>query len=700
MSSNISGLNPMAYTGVESSTPPQFVMHNKVPTPNDFMNFNIGTIWLDTSSLRLAPPVLPTSDNLYMLVSKINHVGSWMSFGGGDVNSLTGDTGIVVDPDVAGNINIITGNAVVNSGSSVQFSSVPAPNTLQLNVTDILSNTIIGMNSGNAAITGNSNTSLGMGTLTNLTTGTNNVAIGITSLASLTTGNYNTAVGQRALTSITTTDYNTAVGASALFRLTTGLYNTALGAGVLDAVTTGSFNTGVGTLALAHATGNDNTGVGQSSLFSLTTGINNTALGSGSLLVLLSGNDNTAIGRTALAHATIGNNNTGVGSYSLYELTTGDNNTASGYQSGQSISTGNNNTLIGWNSGRLLTTTSNNTSLGSAALVNCIGSNNTSIGYGSGATFTTGSYNVILGDLAGVSLTVADSSNIIIGQSAFAGDSHRIRIGAQGGGDGQQNQAYVAGITATPTIGVGAEVVLVDANGQLGTTTPGTATLNNGVNQIDISNDAAATTVNIGTGGASKQVTVGSIIVASSLDLRYGGNNFSLASGVGNAMTARFSGEINYPLQPAFSAWNTIDRLNVTGDGTVYTMIFDTEIFDQNNDFDGISTFTAPVAGKYYFSLNTTLRDLGAAHNKMAIHITTTTREYHGGQLNPGVCKDASILNMLSLSFGTFADMAIGDTAIFTVHVDSGLKTVGVVGTVAGCPANCPHTFVQGWLVC
>jgi hypothetical protein len=45
---------------------------------------------------------------------------------------------------------------------------------------------------------------------------------------------------------------------------------------------------------------------------------------------------------------------------------------------------------------------------------------------------------------------------------------------------------------------------------------------------------------------------------------------------------------------PAFLAVNATTRNNVTGDGTVYTVPFDTEVFDQGNNFAG-NTFTAPI---------------------------------------------------------------------------------------------------------
>lgn len=78
MAINKSGRNPAAYLGVESTTPPQFEMHRRAPTVNDYINYKVGTIWLDTTNLHLVVPIMP---NLYMLVSKINRRATWMSLG-------------------------------------------------------------------------------------------------------------------------------------------------------------------------------------------------------------------------------------------------------------------------------------------------------------------------------------------------------------------------------------------------------------------------------------------------------------------------------------------------------------------------------------------------------------------------------------------------------------------------------------------
>lgn len=75
--------------------------------------------------------------------------------------------------------------------------------------------------------------------------------------------------------------------------------------------------------------------------------------------------------------------------------------------------------------------------------------------------------------------------------------------------------------------------------------------------------------------------------------------------------------EVRMPSQPAFSAYNNTLRTNATGDGTLYTVIFDGENFDQNSDYNtGTGVFTAPITGRYTFSVTLTLQQVAAAHTR------------------------------------------------------------------------------------
>ena len=154
----------------------------------------------------------------------------------------------------------------------------------------------------------------------------------------------------------------------------------------------------------------------------------------------------------------------------------------------------------------------------------------------------------------------------------------------------------------------------------------------------------------------------------------------STALGSNNVMRVAATGEINYPLQPAFLAYLETSVLNVTGDGTEYTVIYDTEVFDQNSDFDlATSTFTAPVTGRYLINVSGSLIG-GTVMTTIICRIVTLNRTYRITlPLNAGVTTSASGTGSV------LADMDAADT--FTISLqstDSGGKIDDAAGTTGG----------------
>lgn len=219
-------------------------------------------------------------------------------------------------------------------------------------------------------------------------------------------------------------------------------------------------------------------------------------------------------------------------------------------------------------------------------------------------------------------------------------------------------------------------------------------TLNAGTNTINIGSDASANTINIGTGAAAKVATLGSTNGASSLALKYGTADFSLASATGNVIVAQDTGEVTKPLQPAFLAWLSATANNVTGDTTAYTVIFDTEIFDQNADFDtGTGVFTAPVGGRYQFNTTVLFGGLSNLNTAGYVGIVTSNRTYYWQNNMYNISTGGQAMFSLSV----LADMDAGDT----VHVVAQAAGSGkVVDIVSGGVATDPRTWFSGFLVC
>lgn len=253
----------------------------------------------------------------------------------------------------------------------------------------------------------------------------------------------------------------------------------------------------------------------------------------------------------------------------------------------------------------------------------------------------------------------------------------------------------VKGLTCGSTNGASASTFQSGSGALNVTSTNGALTINSGTGTLGISTDASATTCNMCTGGAAKAVTLGSTNGASSLALKYGTADFSLASATGNIMVALDTGEITKPLQPAFLAQLDSNRSNVTGDDTLYTVVWGTEIFDQNSDWDNVSTFTAPVTGRYQFNFGILSSGILVAHTIYFHWILTSNRSYIAPSINPGAIT-ASGGGSFSLTMSIFTDMDSGDTAIAKFQVGGSTKVVGL--TVGG--ATDPRCYFSGYLVC
>ena len=142
-------------------------------------------------------------------------------------------------------------------------------------------------------------------------------------------------------------------------------------------------------------------------------------------------------------------------------------------------------------------------------------------------------------------------------------------------------------------------------------------------------------------------------------------------------------GIVTVTTQPAFLATASLQS-DVTGDGTNHTVLFATEVVDQNSDFAS-STFTAPVTGVYVLFAAVQLEDC-VSHPRANIQIVTSNRTYVPVQIDAGVCaENHSGLDALMVTGMAVADMDAGDTAVIKTNVLGGTKTVDVAATSYFC---------------
>jgi len=138
-----------------------------------------------------------------------------------------------------------------------------------------------------------------------------------------------------------------------------------------------------------------------------------------------------------------------------------------------------------------------------------------------------------------------------------------------------------------------------------------------------------------------------------------------------------------------FFAYNSVTDVDVTGDGTSFTLDFDAELSDVGNEFAG-DTHTPTVTGFYNYGGTVTHLNIVIAHTVGQINLVTSNRSYLVANTNPGVVAAAAIWVWPWSVF--FADMDAGDTAVVTTQISNGTKTVDILGGGAATP----YTYFSG----
>ena len=167
------------------------------------------------------------------------------------------------------------------------------------------------------------------------------------------------------------------------------------------------------------------------------------------------------------------------------------------------------------------------------------------------------------------------------------------------------------------------------------------------------------------------------------------GNNLDFVEdGVGQHMSIKPTGAVTMPSQPAFlvraSNTQTLSSINTT-----YTVVFGTEVFDQNADFAS-NTFIAPIGGRYLFSFCLRLQPVDSDADYYKVIISTSNHDYSTFIDDPDYGQD----NTYFLLQGTvLAPMDASDTAFLQIHQAGGNAVTDIIdGDV--------NSYFCGHLVC
>lgn len=154
-----------AYTGVEATTPPQYVVHQRSPTGNDALNFRLGTFWLNNGN--------PAAISLWHLISLATGVATWVElYPGAPGGAGMFPCNIGVANEAAGVLNIL--------GDATYISTTGAGNTVTINALGAIASQFVQDDGGTATATANIINVHGTAILATSTTHPNTINIGFT----------------------------------------------------------------------------------------------------------------------------------------------------------------------------------------------------------------------------------------------------------------------------------------------------------------------------------------------------------------------------------------------------------------------------------------------------------------------------------------------------------------------------------------
>ena len=155
------------------------------------------------------------------------------------------------------------------------------------------------------------------------------------------------------------------------------------------------------------------------------------------------------------------------------------------------------------------------------------------------------------------------------------------------------------------------------------------------------------------------------------------------------AMTIDNAGVVTKPLQPAFSACLSTSHTFAVGTTTI---VFDSEIFDQNSDFNAPSaTFTAPVTGKYQFNISIRIDNMDQGASYYRLMLKTSNGDYQPIIIGAGSVFNSD-LSYFPFTMPVLADMDAGDTAYVQFQVNGGAAQAQI-------HASRPNANFSGYLV-
>lgn len=134
------------------------------------------------------------------------------------------------------------------------------------------------------------------------------------------------------------------------------------------------------------------------------------------------------------------------------------------------------------------------------------------------------------------------------------------------------------------------------------------------------------------------------------------------------------------PNMPYLVAARLSAAANATGDGTVYTIVWDSVVTDRGSNYNNATgEYTVPYSGLYSGTDIITLSGLTSSHtNCIVTQVNSSSLNTVLAQFNP-FAQSAS--GTLTFTLGGFTEWSASSVITTTVEVSGGTKVVGVAGS-------------------